>query len=54
MHFSKTEVQALPGKTGSQVKKTNKKPNNKQYETALFQNENVQNNSEEGKGFLLF
>lgn len=30
-----------------------KNPNNKQYETALFQNESVLSNSEEGKKFLL-
>lgn len=57
MHFSKTEMHALQGKTVSQVKKqkqTKKKnPNNKQYETALFQNESVLSNSEEGKKFLL-
>lgn len=51
-------MHALQGKTVSQVKKqkqTKKKknPNNKQYETALFQNESVLSNSEEGKKFLL-
>lgn len=48
-------MHALRGKAVSQVtKQTNKKnSNNKQYKTALFQNETVPSHSEEGRDFLI-
>lgn len=49
LHFSKTEMHALQGKTVSQIKK---KSNNKQYESARFPTEDVLSDFRKEEGFF--